>query len=96
MESDLLADGVGVVAAIGEQCFGLVRDHVEELAEALHIVCLAGRHDEAERPAFPVAAGMEFGGEATARSAKRLGRLSPLFMPTAQWCARTMVLSIIR
>jgi len=37
---------------------------------------------------------MELGGEAAARSAKRLGLLSPLFMPTAQWCARMTVLSI--
>jgi hypothetical protein len=47
--------------------------------------------DEAERAAFGVAAGVELGGEAAARSAKRLGFLSPFFVPAAQWCARTMV-----
>ena len=56
---------------------------------------LSGRQDEAERSAFRVAPGMEFGCETAARSAKRLGLLSPLFMPTAQWCARTTVLSIM-
>lgn len=40
----------------------------------------------AEGPALPlrIASGMELGGEAAARSAKRLGLLCPLFMPTAQ------------
>lgn len=59
MEGEFFADYVGVVATIGEQCPGLVCDHAEEWAEALHIMRLSRRHDEAERPAFPVAAGME-------------------------------------
>jgi hypothetical protein len=42
------------------------------------------RQDEAERAALGVATGVELGGEAAARSAKRLGFLSPLFMPAAQ------------
>jgi len=59
-------------------------------------VRFSARQDEAERAAFGVTARVEFGGEAAAaRSTKRLGLLSPLLMPTAQWCARTMVLSIM-
>lgn len=67
--SDFLADGVGVVATIGEQCLGLVRDHAKDLAKALQIMCLARRHDEAEWSAFAVAARVELGGEAAPRSA---------------------------
>lgn len=70
-------------------------DHPEQRAEPLHIMCLPRRQHEAERAAFRIASGMELGCEAAARSAKRLGLLSPLFMPTAQWCARTTVLSIM-
>jgi len=50
----------------------------------MDVVRLAGRQDEAEGPAVSVASGMELGGEATARSAKPLVLLIPLFSPTAQ------------
>jgi hypothetical protein len=64
-----------------------------EAATALaHVTCLPTRQDESERAALGVAAGMELGDEAASRSARRLGLLSPLFMPNAQWCARTIVL----
>ena len=84
VKGDLLADGVGVVAALGQQRSRLVGDHPEQRAEALHVVGLAGRQDEPERATFAVAGGVELRCEAAARSAKRLGRLSPFFMPTAQ------------
>lgn len=77
VERDLLANGVGVIATIGEQRLGLIGDHPEQRAEALHIVGFARRQDEAERTAFSVTGGVEFRGEPAARSAKRLGRLSP-------------------
>jgi len=95
MEGDLLADGVGIIAAIGQECFGLVGDHPEQRAEALDVMSLAGCQDETERAALSIAGSVEFCCEAASRSTKRLGRLSPFFMPTAQWCARTTVLSII-
>jgi len=94
-DGDLGTDGVGVVTAISEQGMDPVSDHAEQRAKALHIMRLSRRQHEAERTAFRIASGMELGGEAAARSAKRLGLLSPLFMPTAQWCARTIVLSIM-
>jgi hypothetical protein len=81
---DFLADGVGVIALVRQERLNTVGDHSKQRAEALNIVRLAGCQDEAERAAFCVAPRMEFGGEAAARSAKRLGFLSPLFMPTAQ------------
>lgn len=85
VERDLLANGVRVIATIGEQRLGLICDHPEERAEALHVVGFARRQDEAERTVFSVAGGVELRGESTTRSAKRLGRLGPLFMPTPQW-----------
>ena len=83
-DSDLGADGVGVVAAVGEQGMDPIGDHAEQRAEALHIMLLPRRQHEAERTAFRITPGVELGSEAAARSAKRLGLLSPLFMPTAQ------------
>ena len=81
---DLLANGIGIIALVGEECLDPVSDHSKQRREALNVVRLPGRQHKAERTAFGVASGMEFGGEAAARSAKRLGLLSPLFMPTAQ------------
>jgi len=81
---DLFANGVSVIAFIGEERLYPVGNHPEQRYKALVVVCLSGRQDEAERPPLRIAPGMELGGEAAARSAKRLGFLSPLFMPTAQ------------
>lgn len=81
---DLFADGIGVIALVCKERLDPVGNHSEQWRKALRVVRLPGRQDEAERAAFRIAAGMEFGGEAAARSAKRLGLLSPLFMPTAQ------------
>ena len=79
-----LTDGIGVVAFVGQQRLDLVGDHAQQWPEALDIVGLPRCQDKAERATFGVAPGVEFGAEAAARSAKRLGFLSPLFMPTAQ------------
>ena len=57
---------------------------IEQRSEALHIVRLSRCQHEAERETSGIAPGVELGGEAAARSTKRLGLLSPLFMPTAQ------------
>lgn len=81
---DLFADGIGIVTAIREERLYPVADHAEQRCKALDIVGLPRCQDEAERTPPGIASGMELGGEAAARSAKRLGFLSPLFMPTAQ------------
>ena len=82
--SQFLTDGIGVVAFVGQQRLDLVGDQAQQWAKALDVVGLPRGQDKAERATFGVAPGVEFGAEATARSAKRLGFLSPLFMPTAQ------------
>lgn len=79
-----LPDNIGVIALVGQHRLDLVGDHAQQRAKALDIVGLSRCQDKAERAAFGVAPGVEFGTEAAARSAKRLGFLSPLFMPTAQ------------
>lgn len=79
-----LADGIGVITFIGQERLNLVGDHAEQRGEALNIVDLPWRQNEAKRTAFGVTPSVEFGAEAAARSAKRFGFLSPLFMPTAQ------------
>ncbi|MET3438042.1 hypothetical protein ABIC44_002725 [Sphingomonas sp. 1185] len=56
---------------------------------------LTRRQDEGERATSDIAAGVEFGSKAAARSAERFDRASPFFMPTAQWWARTTVLSVM-
>lgn len=81
---DLFANGISVITLVGEKRLDPVGDHPEQRRKALNVMRLSGGQDEAERAAFRIASGMKLGGEAAARSAKRLGLLSPLFMPTAQ------------
>lgn len=81
---DLLADCIGIVSPISQEGLDPVGYHAEQRSEALHIVCLPRCQHEAEGQASGIASGVELGGEAAARSAKALGLLSPLFMPTAQ------------
>lgn len=78
------ADGVGVIAFVGEQRLDPIAEQPEQRAEAAHVVRLARCQDEAEWPSVSVAAGMEFGGEAATRAAEPLGLLIPFFSPTAQ------------
>ena len=81
---DFLADRVGVIAFVRKQGFDLVFQHPEQRTKAVHVMRLAWRQDEAERPAAPVTSGVELGGEAAARPAKLLVLLIPFFSPTAQ------------
>ncbi|WP_443021760.1 hypothetical protein [Shinella sp. 838] len=63
-----LSCGIGVVTLVGEESFDPVGDHPEQGRKALGIMRLPGRQDKAARTAFRIAAGMELGGEAAARS----------------------------
>jgi hypothetical protein len=81
---DFIADCIGIVSPISQEGLNPVGYHAEQRSEALHIVGLPRCQHEAEREASGIASGMELGGEAVSRSAKRLGLLSPLFMSTAQ------------
>jgi hypothetical protein len=57
-------------------------------------VGLAGGDYDADGQTLGVGASVDLGGQAAARAAERVG-LGPPFPPAAQWCARTMVESII-
>jgi hypothetical protein len=81
---DLLADCIGIVSPIGQEGLDPVGYHAEQRSKALHIMRLSRCQHEAGREASGIAPRVELGGEAAARSAKRPGLLSPLFMPTAQ------------
>jgi len=81
---DFLADCIGIVAPIRQEGLDPVGYHAEQRSKALHIMRLPRCQHEAEGQASGIAPRVELGGEAPARSAKRLGLLSPLFMPTAQ------------
>ncbi len=81
---DLLADCIGIVSPIGQEGLDPVGYHAEQRSKALHIMRLSRCQHEAGREASGIASRVELGGEAAARSAKRPGLLSPLFMPTAQ------------
>jgi len=95
VEAQFLADRVGIVAFVGQHRPDPFGDHLEQGGEALRVMGLARRQDEADRPTSAVASGMDFGREAAPRAPECLPILIPLFMPTAQWCARITVLSII-
>lgn len=86
---------ITIIAFVREQSVDPVGDHAHQWSEALRVVRLSRAQHEGERATSDIAASVEFGGEAAARSDERLGRASPFFMPTAQWCARTTVLSIM-
>jgi hypothetical protein len=79
-----LADGVGIIALVGQQSIDPIRDHAHQRAEALDIVRLPRRQNESEWAALGITPGVELGGEPTARPAEPLCLLSPFFMPTAQ------------
>lgn len=83
MEQQLLADRVCIVALVGNQRFDFGLDEPEEREEGLPVMGFATGEDEAERPAFAVAAGVNLGGEAAARTAQSLRVLIPPFAPAA-------------
>lgn len=82
MEEGILADGVAVVALVGEQS---LRPHVLLLHQRIigrGVVRFAGRDDEAEWETLAIRAGMDFTRKAAARAAKAL-ILRPPFAPAA-------------
>lgn len=74
---EFFSDGVAVIAFVAEERLDLVADHAKERRKTVDIVRLSRRQNEAERTALGITPCMEFGGEAAARSAKRLRVLSP-------------------
>jgi len=91
---NVLADSVAVVPAVGQEHLWVDVVLGHQLGIGGAVVSFAGGHKQTDRKTLSVGPKVDFGREATARAAKSLV-LSPPFPPAAQWCARTMVLSII-
>lgn len=90
----ILPEGVAVVCLVAEQHAGVAVTLGHEIVVGGEIMCLAGGQDDGNGKPVSIGAQVDLGREAAARTAKSLG-LSPPLAPAAQWCARTMVLSII-
>jgi len=82
VEPGLFADGIAVVASIGEQRLRADIVSLHQRVVGRRVVRFAGRDDEAKRKAFAVRAGVNFARKAAARAAKTLV-LSPPFAPAA-------------
>lgn len=88
---DLLADGVGVVSAVGDdQALG--RQIAQQRFGCAAIGGLSGRQQERSRPAEAICQRVNLCGASAAADAERLGALPPL-PPVAQRCALMCVLS---
>jgi len=75
---DFVVEAFGVIGLVGNDVFG--GKPIDQIAGADHVVLLARTKDQADWQAEGVDADMELGPEAAARTAKRLGVLSPLFL----------------
>ncbi len=80
---NLFADGCAVVALVTGHLFGIAVDLLHQRRKGGDIVGLPGRYHDADRQALGVGAGIDFGGEAAARTTGRVA-LSPPFPPAAQ------------
>jgi hypothetical protein len=88
---DLLAHGIGVVSAVGDdQALG--RQIAQQRFACAAIGGLSGRQQERSRAAEVIRQRVDLGGASPAADAERLGALPPL-PPVAQRCALMCVLS---
>ena len=92
--ADVRSDRVAVVAAIGQQHLGIDVVLGDQVGIGGAVLRFAGRQKETDRKTLSVGPKVDFGRKPAARAAKSLV-LSPPLAPAAQWCARTIVLSII-
>jgi len=74
---DKVEQSIGVIGLIGQDILGW--QGFDQFASRGHVVLLARPGDKPDGQAERVYADMEFGSEAAARAAKRLGVWSPLF-----------------
>ena len=79
----LVPNGIGIVALVGDQGLDFLFDETEERLERLAVVDFPAGEDEADRPTFAVAAGVDLGGEAATASPQSLRVLIPPFTPAA-------------
>jgi hypothetical protein len=90
---DSIEDGVGVIAFVGNDDTRL--EAIEKRHRLGRIMSLPGGKYEADRPPCLIDGEVDLGAQTTSGTPQsRI--LSPPFPVAACWCARTMVLSIIR
>lgn len=65
-------DGVGVIALVHDQRVDPVGQHSEQRSQALYVMGLSRRQNEAQRSALTIAAGVPLDREAASRTAKPL------------------------
>ena len=91
--ADVVADGVTVVASVGEQHVGINVVLVHQLGIGGAIMGLAGGQQDAERKSLSVGPKVDFAREPAARTAKSLVLSPPLLRPRSgapgQWCCRS-------
>ncbi len=86
-------DGIGVVAAIGNEPIEAPGGRLDQLRRHGHVVDVAGREHQQARPALGIGQSVELAGAAAARDAYGL-RESPPFAPPAERCALMCVASM--
>jgi hypothetical protein len=91
---EVAADGVAIVAFVGQHRFRVGQVVVHQVRVAGHVRRLARGQAEANGKALRIRPGVDLGREPTARTANTVA-MNPPLPPAACWCARTMVLSII-
>ena len=91
---DVLHDGIGIIAFIGQHRFGFaLAQQRQRLRTVGH---LPGGHEKVQGLAQLVTQQVNFCGQPSSRTPQSRVR-TPFFLPVAaSWCARTMVESIIR
>lgn len=91
---EIVANGVGIVALVGEQRRAALLWQLDQDFVRLAVGRFAGREVEAERDTAGVTDTVNLTGEPAPRLAKSL-LASPPFAPAADTCPRTIVLSML-
>lgn len=91
---EIVANGVGIVALVGEQRRAGLLWQLDQDFVRLAVGRFAGREVEAERDTAGVTDTVNLTGEPAPRLAKSLFA-SPPFAPAAETCPRTIVLSML-
>lgn len=90
---DSAAEVVGVIGFVGE--YVACRQVGDQGMGLGDVVVLAGSNDKAHRVAESIDGNVDFGRQAASAAADG-AIFRPPFLPVACWCARTIVLSMIR
>jgi hypothetical protein len=91
---EIIADCVGIVGLVGDEGVWLLLGKLDQRVARLAVGRFTRREVEGNEPASGITETMNFTGEPAPRAAKS-SLLNPPFPPTAETCARTVVLSML-